>query len=107
MPLPVTEAADGAFVALLVKEMLPEDVPLAWGANVTVNVALCPAAMVAGNDKPLSVNLGLLEPAEAIVTLAPLAVSVPVWFCLAPTVTLPNAKAPGATANCPGLVPLR
>jgi hypothetical protein len=90
---------------LLAKEIFPEDVPLACGANVTVKVALCPAAIVAGNDSPLRVNSGLLEPAEATVTLAPLAVRVPVWFCLAPTVTFPNANAPGATASCPGLVP--
>jgi len=40
VPLPVTEAADEALVALLVNEILPEVAPLACGANVTVNVVL-------------------------------------------------------------------
>jgi len=78
VPVPVTEAADGALAALLENEMLPEVAPLAWGANVSVNVALRPAAMVAGSDNPLSANSPLLEVAEETVTLAPLAVSVPV-----------------------------
>jgi len=34
--------------------------------------------MVAGSDNPLSANSALLETAEETVTLAPLAVSVPV-----------------------------
>jgi hypothetical protein len=89
--------------------MLLEAAPLACGAKVTVNVALCPAAMVAGNDSPPNVNSGLLELPAEIVTLAPVAVRVPVLLWLAPTVTFPKLRFPGATANCPGAVavPLR
>jgi hypothetical protein len=104
--LPVSEAAHGPFVALLANEMLAEDTPLACGVKLTVKVALWPAAIVAGSDNPLTVNSGLLETAEDTVTLAPLAVRVPVLFWLAPTVTSPKVKVPGATASWPGLVPV-
>ena len=60
---------------MLVNVIVAEAAPLACGANVQVNGALCPAAKVTGNDNPVSVNSGSLEPTEEIVTLAPLAVS--------------------------------
>src|SRR5262245_1868063 len=106
MPLPVKAAVKGPFVALLVKVMLPEEAPLARGANVTVKAALCPAAMVAGSDRPPRVNSALLEVAAETVTLAPLAVRVPALFCVEPTVTFPNEKVPGEIASWPGLVPV-
>ena len=40
--------------------------------------------------------------AELIVTLEPLAVSVPVLVALCPTTTLPKSTLPGLTDSCPG-----
>jgi len=47
----------------------------------------------------------LFEAAVEMVTLAPLAVSVAVWFELCPTVTLPKFAVAGATLSCPWLEP--
>jgi hypothetical protein len=41
--------------ARLANERLPEELPAACGANVTVKGMLCPAAMVTGNVIPLRV----------------------------------------------------
>lgn len=80
VPVPANAAVTDGLVALLVNVTVAEDAPLAWGANVQVNGALCPAARVTGNDNPVSLNSGLLELADETVTLAPLAISDPDWF---------------------------
>jgi hypothetical protein len=54
---------------------LPETEPETVGAKTTLNVRLCPAARLAGSDKPLAVNAALDMLACATVTLA-----VPVFF---------------------------
>jgi hypothetical protein len=86
---------------LLAKETVVEAAPLDCGANVTVKVALCPAARVTGNESPLIENSELPTSAEETTTLAPVAVSVPVWDPLFPTVTLPRAMVDGLTLSCP------
>ena len=78
--MPVSEAPIGAFVALLVKVIVPDAVPLACGLNVQVKVALWPAASVTGRDNPLIENSGLVDDADDTVTPAPPAVSVPARF---------------------------
>jgi hypothetical protein len=75
-PVPVTVAGVDEFEALLVNDALTEATPLAWGANVTVKFALCPAGMVTG--KPLITNSALPTLTEETVTLAPAAFRVPV-----------------------------
>jgi hypothetical protein len=47
------------------------------------------------------VNTELFVVAAVTVTVAPLAVSVPVAVPLEPTVTLPKARVPGDTVSCP------
>ena len=73
--------------ALLAKARLADVVPEACGAKVTVNGAELPAAMVSGSEIPLSANSGLVTLADDTVTLAPVAVSVPLLAKLVPTVT--------------------
>jgi hypothetical protein len=106
IPVPVNDAATGGLVALLVNVIVAEAAPLAWGANLNVKGALWPTDRVTGKESPVNVNSGLLELTEEMVTLAPLAVIEPVWFCVLPTVTLPKLAVAGFTASCPGVVPV-
>ena len=92
--------------ALLAKLRLADAEPEACGAKVTVNGAEFPAAMVTGNESPLSANSGLLKLADDTVTLAPVAVSVPLLAKLVPTVTLPKPRLVGPRASCPGAIPV-
>jgi hypothetical protein len=75
---------------LLRKEILPEAVPETVGLNVTVKGTLCPAAMVRGNVTPLSVKAELLDVAEEIAALPPLALMLPFWLWLFPMVIDPK-----------------
>jgi len=86
---------------LLVKLSVPFAVPDAVGANVTVNEVLLPAAIVAGRERPPTVNAELFVLAPVTVTFAPLAARVPVAEALLPTATLPRLKLVGATVSCP------
>ena len=92
--------------ALLAKLRLADAEPEACGAKVTVNGAEFPAAMVSGSEIPLSANSVLLKLADDTVTLAPVAVSVPLLAKLVPTVTLPKPRLVGPRASCPGAIPL-
>jgi hypothetical protein len=62
---------------LLRNEIFPEAVPEIVGLNVTSKGTLCPAAMVTGKVMPLRVKAELLELAEEIATLPPLAMMLP------------------------------
>jgi hypothetical protein len=104
-PVPLTVSVLGEFDALLTNEKLPEAVPLACGANVIENGALCPAAMVRGSVRPLRLNCELVELTDEMVTLALLAVIVPLRFSVVPISTAPNDNEDGETATCPTLVP--
>jgi hypothetical protein len=99
VPVPVKLSVTGGLVALLVKVIVAEAVPLACGANFNVKGALCPAESVIGNVNPVKVNSGLLELTPETVTLALLAVIDPAWFCVAPTVTLPKFAVAGFTES--------
>jgi hypothetical protein len=90
----------GEFVALLRKERLPDAFPRAWGANVTVNGTFCPAGIVTGKEIPLSEKPDPFQFAVETVTLEEVALSVPLWFWLLPTVTLAKFILAGLTASC-------
>ena len=106
MPLPVRAWTVGPFEALLANVMFPVAVPLADGVNVTVNEAVPPAAMVAGKEIPLTTNSGLSDVTPVTCTAEPVALSVPVFAPLEPTVTLPKLWLAGLTPSCPGAVPV-
>lgn len=98
MPLPVRDWTVGEFVALLVKERLPEAAPLALGVKVTVKVTDEPAATVTGSEMPDSVNsFAMLS--DEIVTAAPVAFRVPLSEELEPTTTFPKLNVAGETAS--------
>ncbi len=98
-PAPVKVSIVGLVGALLLKEMLPDAVPLLCGVNVTFTGVLCPAARVSGNEAPLKLNSGLLVLADETVTLEPLALSVAVKLLFWPTVMLPKSNAAGDNSN--------
>src|SRR4051794_20070275 len=88
------------------KVRFPLAEPLAFGVNVTVNDADCPAAIVFGKVIPDNTNSLLSLLPEDTVTDAPLAFSVPVNAELEFTFTLPKFKVAGVTASCPGAAPV-
>src|SRR5271155_4814485 len=94
MPVPVRLVTLGVFDALLANEAVADAAPDAPGVNVTVNGTGVLVVTVSGNVIPLMANSeGLVPPklTEDTVTLAPLAVRVPVAVPLVPTTTLPTA----------------
>lgn len=101
-PVPVTVAAAGEFEASLVKEALTVAKPLDCGVKVTVKFTLWPEGMVTGNANPVMENSELPTLTEDTVTLAPVALSVPVCVPLVPTVTFPTPMVAGLTLSCPG-----
>ena len=104
IPVPVAEAVVVASDASLVNVSAAFAAPAVCGLNVTVKDTFCPAAIVTGSDSPLKVNRALLLLAAVTVTLAPLALRLPVAVPLLPTTTLPTSKVAGVTLNCPGAV---
>jgi hypothetical protein len=104
MPEPA-RLTDGDPEASLAKERVAEVVPLEAGLNKTLNVAVCPAAIVTGNVIPLIENSEPVELAAFTVTLDPLAVSDALSELLEPTVTLPKVKAVGLAAKLPTEIP--
>ena len=90
--------------ALLVNVSVAPAEPATVGLNVIVNEALWPAGIVCGRENPPIVKTELFVLAPVTVTLAPLAVTVPLAVPLDPTVTLPRASDPGDTLNRPAAV---
>ena len=77
--------------------------PADCGANVVVKFALCPGDSVTGKLIPLVLNPAPAAVALLMVTaLPPELVTVPVWFCVLPTVTLPNPMVLGLKVSAPG-----
>ena len=76
--------------------------PAVVGLNVTVKATFAPTGIVAGKDKPLIVNAGLLLVAAVMVTIEPAAVRLPEAVPLPPTDTLPTFSVAGLTESCPG-----
>ena len=82
--------------ALLAKEADADAAPVAPGVNLTVNVTGVAVVTVTGKVMPVTEKSEALAPlklTEVTDTLAPEAVSVPVWVPLDPTVTLPTLTA--------------
>jgi hypothetical protein len=75
MPLPLAEIASGEFGASLAREIEPLAIPAELGANTTLNVALCPAAILIGTVSP-----DVLNPAPATLALEIVTVPDP-GFC--------------------------
>lgn len=105
--MPVIVCTVGEFEALLANDNDAEVPPLAWGVNVTVNVADWPLESVAGSEIPESTNSLLLRLADVTVTEAPLAVRLPLRDEFDPITTLPKLRLVGETASCPDAVPSR
>src|SRR5215469_14070418 len=85
---------------------LPDKLPAAPGANDTLNVALCPAASVAGVARPLTLNPDPLAAICAIVNQAVLVfLTVKVCDLVWPSTMLPKLKLVGVTAR-PASAPL-
>lgn len=84
--------------------MLPEAVPDAGGANVTVKVAFCPAISASGKVMPLTEYPLPVQLAEDMVTAEPVAVSVPVRVVLLPTATVPKLIVGTETTSEPAVV---
>ena len=91
---------------MLVNVRVADALPVACGVKVTVKPADCPAASVVGSVIPESTNSLLPVLADETVTAALLALTVPVSAALDPTATLPKLSVAGATASCPGVVPV-
>lgn len=106
MPDPLTASVAGVLDALLAKLKVADALPEALGVNVAVKDAEVPAAIVTGSEMPLTENSGLVVPIDDRVTLAPEALTVPVWLWLRPTTTFPKVIEVGETASCPGTVPV-
>jgi hypothetical protein len=90
---------------LLANEAEADAAPVAPGVNVTVNPAGWLGVTVTGNETPLIENsegFAPLSDTEDTVTLAPLAVRVPLAVPLVPTTTLPTAIVMGLTLKVPG-----
>src|SRR3989442_9162839 len=64
-PVPLRAIVLGELGALLTRETLPDTLPVAVGANCTLNVLDCPAARVSGKVSPL-----MLKPAPVKVPCA-------------------------------------
>ena len=98
VPVPLSGTALGELGVLLVRTTLPDKLPAAVGENNTLNVALCPAASVAGVPRPLTLNPAPLAVTCAIVTHTVLVfLTVKVCDLIWPSTTLPKLKLPGVT----------
>lgn len=86
LPLPLNAIVSGEFGALLATEMLPEALPDAVGANCAVKLALCPAAIIAPGDSPVTLKPEPVALACVMETLAvPVLVNVIVSDPVLPT----------------------
>jgi len=77
VPEPLRDCTVGELEALLANVTFADAVPEAWGANVTWNETLFPAAIVTGREIPLTENSDPFTPTDDTVTGALLALSVP------------------------------
>ena len=105
IPVPVRVATVVGVWASLLKVSVAVCAPVVVGLKVTVNEALCPAAIVSGMESPLTVKAELFDTAEFRVTLLPLALNVPMPVPLLPSETLPRGIVVGVTDSWPALPP--
>src|SRR5271155_3243573 len=109
VPVPVRLVTLGVFDALLANEAVADAAPEAPGVKVTVNITGVLVVTVTGKLTPLIANSeGLVPPklTEDTVTLAPVAVRVPVAVPLVPTATLPTAMGELTLSVPAALLPL-
>jgi hypothetical protein len=103
VPVPERGTVNVGLGALEVTVRLPVAFPAANGANVMVRPVLCPAASVAGTDRPLKLNpVPLTWACEIVTLLPPVLVRVDDTGWLVPTATLPKATLVGVTVSEPG-----
>jgi len=93
--------------ASLIIEILPLADPLDWGANVTLNVLLCPADNVSGTPKfprlyPVPVAVAWL----IVTDVPPEFVTVAERVLLVLTCTVPNPRLEGLETTDPGVTPV-
>ena len=87
---------------MLANDAVVDAEPVDVGLNVTVYVALDPAAIVTGNDSPLITNSEPTTFTPESMTLAVAAVSCPVAVALVPTATFPaTATVVGTAVSVP------
>jgi len=91
-PAPLADKLGVGFVALLVITIWLEVEPLLLGLKLTPTEMLCPAAIVLGRVRLLSVNSGLVVVAPRIIIGAAPAFRVAVFVEVVPTTTLPKLK---------------
>ena len=102
LPVPARVEDDGLFMALLSKASEPEVLPAAAGVNVTEKFTLCPEAIVKGKVIPLKPKPAPVSVSKFTITLAPLAVRVPVCGALVvPRATLLKVKLAGLNKSWP------
>jgi hypothetical protein len=109
IPVPLRATVSGEPGALLAMETLPEALPTAVGAKVTVTVELCPALTVAGRARPLRLKPAPEALAAEIVRAAfPGFVRAMVCDPLVPTTIVPKLTLKGLVVSSPCVpVPLR
>jgi len=91
LPVPEREMVLGELVALLVTITLPETLPVAVGANATVNEVDCPEASVRGRVRPVTAKpLPVTLSCERVTLAFPVLLMVTAWVAFAPMVTLPK-----------------
>jgi len=101
--MPVPESDSVVWEEALAKVKCADAAPVAFGVNLAVNETLWPAAIVTGNEMPVSENSESVTVAEETTTDEPEAFKLPVWVALDPTVTLPKLNAPGVTLITPAV----
>ncbi len=90
MPVPLKARAVGESEASLANDTLCDAEPLVVGANVIEKETLSPVKTVSGNETPLMENGALTEGADAMVTLASVAVKLAVCVWWLPISTFPK-----------------
>jgi hypothetical protein len=100
-PVPLSVMASGEFGALLVRVTEPLTAPAVVGANIALNAADLPAAMLNGVLMPVVLNPAPPTVAAEIVTVAvPLLVRLIVCELLVPVTTFPKAALDGVAVSC-------
>jgi hypothetical protein len=103
-PVPLTVTVAGELAALLMKETVPEAVPVAVGENDKLIVDCLPAPIVIGSDKPV-----ILNPGAAILSCVTIRFDPPVfdtvidWETVLPTATDPKLIDGGDTEMAAGV----
>jgi hypothetical protein len=83
---------------------LPLPAPSDVGANVTLQLTVCPALSITGRESPLTEKLAPESVACVSITfVSPAFVRVRVWVWLEPTGTLPKLKLEGFVVSSPTL----